>query len=198
MTALTFARASGSYRAPRGSVVGLLDGIDLSDEQKARAQSIIGEAIEAQLLVTLRNADGWARLIELQSERDRTLGALLTNDVDRLLFDVHSAELRRRHAELRPTAPTAPVVLRASVAPFLGGALEIVFRADGMTDAAMESASWQIVHSFRADAEQIGVPRMTIVADILERRDQFATYTKSVKRSFGRQPDGAWSPLPAS
>jgi hypothetical protein len=198
MSAPAFARASGSYRAPRGIVVGLLDGIALSDEQETRAQAIIGEAIEAQLLVTLRNADGWARLLELQAQRDRTLRALLTTDADRALFDAHSAELRRRQSELRPTAATAPVVLRAAVAPILGGALEIVFRADGMTDDVMESASWQIVHSFRADAEQIGVPRMTVSADILERRDQFATYTKSVKRSFGRQPDGAWVPLPAS
>src|SRR5688572_17665598 len=87
-----FARASGSYRAPRGIVAGLLDGIALSDEQEARAQAIIGEAIEAQLLVTLRNADGWARLLELQTMRDRTLRALLTTDADRALFDAHSTE----------------------------------------------------------------------------------------------------------
>jgi hypothetical protein len=198
MSAPAFARASGSYRAPRGIVAGLLDGITLDDEQEARAQAIIGEAVEAQLLVTLRNGDGWARLLELQTQRDRSLRALLTTDADRALFDTHSAELRRRQADLRPTTATAPVVLRAGVAPILGGALEIVFRADGMADDAMESASWQIVHAFRADAEQIGVPRMTIIADILERRDQFATYTKSVKRSFGRQPDGAWVQLPAS
>src|SRR5690349_15938198 len=152
MSAPAFARASGSYRAPRGIVVGLLDGIALSDEQEARAQAIIGEAIEAQLLVTLRNADGWARLLEIQTQRDRSLRALLTTDADRALFDAHSAELRRRQAELRPTAATAPVVLRASVAPILGGALEIIFRADGMTEEAIETASWQIVHAFRADA----------------------------------------------
>jgi len=141
MSAPAFARASGSYRAPRGIVVGLLDGIALSDEQEARAQAIIGEAIEAQLLVTLRNADGWARLLEIQTQRDRSLRALLTTDADRALFDAHSAELRRRQAELRPTAATAPVVLRASVAPILGGALEIIFRADGMTEEAIETVS---------------------------------------------------------
>lgn len=198
MSAPTFGRASGSYRAPRGFVVGLLDGVALSEEQETRAQAIIGEALEAQLLVTLRNADGWTRLLEIQTERDHNLRALLTTDADRAVFDAHSAELRRCQAELRPTAATAPVVLRASVAPILGGVLEMVFRADGMTEDAMESASWQIVHAFRADAEQIGVPRMTVVADILERRDQFATYTRSVKRGFGRQSDGAWVPLPAS
>jgi hypothetical protein len=197
MSAPAFARASGSFRAPRGIVVGLFDGIALSDDLETRAQAIIGEAIEAQLLVTLRNTDGWARLLELQTQRDRALRALLTSDADRALFDAHSAELRRRQAELRPTSPTAPVVLRASVAPILGGSLEVVFRADGMTEETMETASWQIIHAFRGDAEQLGVPRMTVIADILERRDQFATYTRSVKRSFGRQADGAWVPLPA-
>src|SRR4051812_26031677 len=155
MSAPAISRASGSYRQPRGIVAGLFDAIALTDEQERRAQEIIGEAIEAQLLVTLRNADGWARLLELQTQRDRLLRALLTTDADRALFDAHSVDLRRRQAELRPTSPTAPVVLRASVAPILGGTLEIVFRGDGMNDDAMETASWQIVHAFRGDAEQL-------------------------------------------
>ena len=190
-------RAAASYRPPRGIVAGLFDGIALTAEQQKLAQQIVADSIDAQLSVTLRNTDGWARLFELQTTRDKALRALLTTDGDRDLFDRHSTELRRRQAELRPAIMTAPVVLRATIEPLLGGTLEVVFRADGMTEEAMEAASWQIVHAFRGDAEQLGVQRVTAIADVLERRDQFATYMRSVKRSFGRQQDGAWVPLPA-
>src|SRR5207249_1071708 len=116
----------------------------------------------------------------------------------RALFDGHSSELRRRQAELRPIGANAPVVLRVGVAPILGGTLEIVYRADGLSDEAMEGAAWQIVNAFRVDAEQLGMLRISAIADILDRRDEFATYTRSVRRAFGKQNDGAWVPLPAT
>lgn len=190
-------RALPAYKPPRTLVAGLFDGIELNSEQDARALGIITDATEAQLCVTLRNADGWARVTELQSNRDKALRELLSSDRDRSVFDGHCVELRRRQTELRPSIPNAPIVLRTCIAPDLGGTLEVVFRADGMSDETMEGAAWQVVTSFRGDAEQLGVTRMTAIADILDRRDQFATYLRSVKRAFGRQSDGAWVPLPA-
>jgi hypothetical protein len=67
-----------------------------------------------------------------------------------------------------------------------------------MSDDIMQGASWQIVSSFRTDADHFGVTRIATVADILDRRDEFATYSRSVTRVFGRQPDGAWAPLRAT
>jgi hypothetical protein len=197
MGTLSFVRASGAHRPSRTFVAGLFDGIRLTAEQERRAQEIIAESITAQLTVTLRNGDGWVRLAEVQERRDRALRELLSSDTDRALFDSQSTELRRRHAEFQPTNPVVPVVLHAGIAPLLGGTLEVVFRADGMSDEEMETASWQIVHAFRGDAELLDVSRVTAIADILDRRDEFATYTRSVKRTFGRQADGAWVPLPA-
>jgi hypothetical protein len=197
MGAPPFVRGPGAYRPPRSLVAGLFEGVPLSAEQEARAHQIVTEAIEAQMAVTLRNADGWARILDIQTNRDRALRDLLTSDDHRSAFDAHSAELRRRQGELRPASTAAPIVLRVGLAPLLGGTLEIVFRADGMSEEAIETASWQIVHSFRGDAEQVGVTRVTTIADILERRDEYATYVRSIKRTFGKQADGAWVPLPA-
>ena len=88
--------------------------------------------------------------------------------------------------------------MRVGASPNSGGTLEVVFRADGMSDDAMEASSWQIVRAFRIDAEQMGYSRIATVADILERRDRFASYSRSVTRTFGRQLDGAWVALPAA
>jgi hypothetical protein len=185
------------YRPPRGIILGLFDGISLTSEQQSRAHLIIADALEAQLAVTLRNADGWSRIVDVQRSRDKALRELLSTDHDRSLFDDHATELQRRQSDLRSTGPGAPVVLRATIEAIYGGTLEIIFRADGMSDESMERASWQVVHAFRGDAEQLGVPRMIAIADILDRRDEFATYTRSVKRTFGRQHDGEWVPLTA-
>ena len=197
MSVPSFVRVSTPYRPPRGIILGLFEGISLTSEQQARAHHIIADAVESQLAVTLRNADGWSRIADVQSTRDKALRGLLATDRDRSVFDGHSAELQRRQSELRPTGSGAPVVLRATVEAMLGGTLEIVFRADGMSDESIERASWQAVHAFRSDAEQLGLQRMITIADILERREELATYTRSVKRTFGRQQDGAWVPLPA-
>jgi hypothetical protein len=113
------------------------------------------------------------------------------------MFDSRSTELRRREAEQRPLSATAPVVLRVAVAPICGGTLELVFRADGMSDELTEDASWQIVNAFHGDAEQLGVHRISAIADVLERRAEFATYARSVTRTFGRRADGAWVPVRA-
>src|SRR5262245_66494321 len=86
-------RAAASYRPPRGIVAGLFDGIALSADQQKLAQQIVADSIDAQLSVTLRNTDGWARLFELQTARDTALRALLTTDGDREIFDRHSAEV---------------------------------------------------------------------------------------------------------
>jgi hypothetical protein len=192
----TFIREASPYKATRALVARLFEGIRLSVEQETRAREIISDTIGAQLAVTLRNADGWDRLLELLVARDAALRDLLTSDRDRTIFDRHSAEMRRRQSEVAPPA-TIPLVLRAGVVPIHGGTLEIVFRADGMPDGAIEDSSWKLVHAFRGDAELLGVIRMSTIADTLERRDQFATYSCTVTRSFGRQPDGAWVALPA-
>jgi hypothetical protein len=192
----TFIREASPYKATRGLVARLFEGIPLTIEQETRAREIISDTIGKQLAVTLRNADGWERLLELVVARDAALRNLLTSDRNRAVFDRHSAEMRRRQSEVPPPS-TIPVVLRAGVVPIHGGTLEIVFRADGMSDGSIEDSSWQLVHAFRGDAEQLGVTRMSIIADMLERRDQFATYSRTVTRSFAHQPDGAWVALPA-
>jgi hypothetical protein len=198
MSALSFTRTSSPVNASRVLIARLFDGIDLDSEQEARAWDIIGEAIEARLAVTLRNADGWSRIMAINAERDATLRLLLPADGDRALFDAHTADLRRQQAQQRPVSDGAPVVLRVSSAPSAGGTLEIVFRADGMSDAASETAAWQVVRAFHTDAEQMGLARISTIADILERRDRFATYSRSVTRMFGRQSDGAWVALPSA
>ena len=197
MSAPSFVLTAVPYKATVGLIATLFDGIALTPQQDRDAREIISRAIDAQLAVTLRNTDGWDRLIELHAERDLSLRELLSCDRDRNVFDARSAELRRRQLEQRPTTANAPVVLRLGVVPLLGGTLEIVFRADGMADDATESASWQIVNAFRSDAEFVGVSRISTIADILERRDEFATYARSITRTFGRQGDGAWVPMRA-
>jgi len=196
MNSLSFVRASSPYNSSRTLILKLFDGIELDGTQEARALEIIAETIDARLAVTLRNADGWSRLQTINAGRDAQLRALLTNDGDKALFDAHCAELRRQQSDARPMADHAPVVLRVGVAPIAGGTLEIVYRADGMTDEAMESACWQIVRAFRGDADQMGLNRIATIADILERRDRFASYSRSVTRAYGRQGDGSWVPLP--
>jgi len=129
--------------------------------------------------------------------RDAALRALLTTEADRAEFDARVAELQRQEAQARPMSGTAPVVLRVSTTPIAGGTLEIVYRGDGMSDQAMEAAAWQIVRAFRADAELMGLRRIATIADVLERREEFATYSRSVLRTFGRQPDRSWAALPA-
>ena len=198
MNTLSFARTSSPVVASRVLINRLFDGIELDPEQEARAFEIVAESIEARLSVTLRNADGWSRLTSLSASRDAALRALLTTDGDRALFDAHAGELRRTQSEVRPIGDNAPVVLRVGASPNSGGTLEVVFRADGMSDDAMEASSWQIVRAFRIDAEQMGYSRIATVADILERRDRFASYSRSVTRTFGRQLDGAWVALPAA
>jgi hypothetical protein len=197
MNSPSFARVSSPSNASRVLFTRLFDGIDLDPEQEARALEIVAESISARLAVTLRNADGWSRLTALSTSRDAALRALLASDDDRAIFDGHTAELRRQQADGRPPADTAPVVLRVGSAPSSGGTLEIVYRGDGMSDDAMEAASWQIVRTFRSDAEQMGLTRLAAIADIFERRDRFASYSRSVTRTFGRQSDGAWVALPA-
>jgi hypothetical protein len=198
MNTLSFTRTSSPFNASRALIARLFEGIDLDPDREARAWDVIGEAIEARLAVTLRNADGWSRITAINAERDAALRLLLTSDADREAFDAHAAELRRQQAEQRPAGDNAPVVLRVSSAPNSGGTLEIVFRADGMSDEAMEAASWQIIRAFRSDAEQMGLARIATIADILERRDRYASYSRSVARTFGRQADGAWVALPAA
>lgn len=198
MSTFSTVHTAGTYQPPRGIVAGLFDGIALSVEQQFSAQKIVADAIDAQLTVTLRNADGWARLLEVHAMRDRALRALLATEADREMFDQHATQLRHRQTELRPPVANAPIVFRATVVPYLGGMLEIVFRADGMSDESIATASTQVVHAFRTDAEQLGLPKMSAIADVLERRDEFATYSRSIKRTYGRQVDGAWMLLPAA
>ena len=197
MTAPPFVRAALPYKATVGLIATLFEGITLSAQQNQQAREIITRAIDAQLGITLRNTDGWDRVMEVHAERDAELRCLLTCDHDRSMFDNRSTELRRREAEKRPLSATAPVVLRVAVVPIHGGTLEIVFRGDGMADEATEDASWQIVNAFHGDAEQLGVHRIGVIADLLERRDEFATYARSVTRTFGRQADGGWVPIRA-
>ncbi len=194
----SFVRASSPFNASRVLISRLFDGIDLDMDHEARAFEIVAESIEARLAVTLRNADGWSRLTALNATRDSALRALLTSDGDRALFDAHCAELRRQVAETKPGGDSAPVVLHVRTVPLSGGTLEIAYRADGMADENMEAASWHIVRAFRTDAEEMGLSRIATVADILERRDQFASYSRSVTRTFGRQTDGSWVALPAT
>ena len=198
MNSLSFVRTSSPFNGSRALILRLFDGIELDPDQEVRAFEIVADSIDARLAVTLRNADGWSRLTALNTSRDSALRALLALDGDRALFDAHCAELRRQQADNRPTGDNAPVVLRVGAAPISGGTLEIVYRADGMSDDAMEAASWQIVRAFRIDAEQMGLSRIATIADILERRDRFASYSRSVTRTFGRQGDGAWVALPAA
>ncbi|MGH7618981.1 MAG: hypothetical protein ACREPM_17310 [Gemmatimonadaceae bacterium] len=197
MNSLSFVRASSPFNASRALIARLFDGIELDPNQEARALELVSESIDAGLAVTLRNADGWSRLIALNSSRDAALRMLLASDGDRALFDAHSAELKRQMAANKPSSDNAPVVLRVGSSPMSGGTLEIVYRADGMADEAMEASSWHIVRAFRNDAEQMGLSRISTIADILERRDKFASYSRSVTRTFGRQTDGSWVALPA-
>jgi hypothetical protein len=198
MNPLPFIRSSPPFVASRALIARLFEGIELEPEQDARAFEIVAESIEARLTVTLRNADGRSRLTALNASRDAALRALLTADVDRALFDAHAAELRQQQTEHRPSNENAPVVLRVSAAPISGGTLEIVYRGDGMSDQAMEAASWHIVRAFKSDADLMGFSRIATIADILERRDRFASYSRSVTRTFGRQSDGSWAALPAA
>jgi hypothetical protein len=197
MSAPSFVRAAFPYKATVGLIATLFEGITLSPQQDREAREIISRAIDTQLTITLRNTDGWDRVMEVHAERDAGLRELLNCDRDRTMFDGRSTELRRRQAEQRPLTATAPVVLRVAVVPISGGTLELVFRADGMADEATEAASWQIVNAFHRDAEQLGVLRISAIADVLERRDEFATYARSITRTFGRQSDGAWIPVRA-
>ena len=198
MSSLPFLRSSSPFNASRALIARLFNGIELDPDQEARALEIVAESIDARLAVTLRNADGWSRLVALNASRDVALRSLIHEPDDRARFDAQCAELRAVQAEHRPSFDNAPVVLRVGAAPLSGGTLEIVYRADGMSDAAMESASWHIVRAFRSDAEQMGLSRIATVADILERRDRFASYSRSVTRMFGRQSDGSWVALPAA
>jgi hypothetical protein len=197
MSSLPFIRSSSPFNASRALIARLFSGIELDPDREARALEIIAESIDARLAVTLRNADGWSRLLSLNSSRDTALRTLLVSERDRALFDAHAAELRALQSEERPIFDNAPVVLRVGAAPLSGGTLEIVYRADGMSDEAMEAASWYVVRAFHGDAELMGLTRIAAVADILERRDQFASYSRSVTRMFGRQSDGSWVALPA-
>jgi hypothetical protein len=198
MSSLSFVRTSSPFVVSRALMNRLFDGIELDPEQEARAFEIVAESIDARLGVTLRNADGWNRLAAMSVSRDTTLRSLLTTDGDRALFDAHAAELRRSQGDMRPIGDNAPVVLRLGASAAAGGTLEIVYRGDGMSDEAMEAASWQVVRAFRTDAEQMGLSRIAAIADVLERRDRFASYSRSVTRTFGRQLDGAWVALPAT
>jgi hypothetical protein len=198
MNSLSFVRSSSPFAASRAVIAMLFEGIELDSDQEARALEIVAESIDARLAVTLRNADGWSRLVALNAARDASLRALLSSGGDLGRFDERVAELKRQQAESRPTFDNAPVVLRVGVSPIAGGTLEIVYRGDGMSDDAMEAASWHVVRGFRADADQMGLSRIAAIADILERRDRFATHSRSVTRTFGRQGDGAWVALPAS
>lgn len=198
MSSLPFIRSSSPFNASRALIARLFNGIELDPDQEARALEIVAESIDARLAVTLRNADGWSRLMALNVSRDAALRSLIASPDDRARFDAQCAELRAVQAEHRPSFDNAPVVLRVGAAPLSGGTLEIVYRADGMSDAAMEAAAWHIVRAFRSDAEQMGLSRIATVADILERRDRFASYSRSVTRTFGRQSDGAWVALPAA
>ncbi len=198
MSSLPFIRSSSPFNASRALIARLFGGIELDPNLEARALEIVAESIDARLAVTLRNADGWSRLVALNASRDAALRLLIASEPDRANFDARSAELRAAQAEHRPSFDNAPVVLRVGAAPLSGGTLEIVYRADGMSDDAMEAASWHIVRAFRSDAEQMGLSRIAAVADILERRDRFASYSRSVTRTFGRQGDGSWVALPAA
>jgi hypothetical protein len=198
MSSLPFVRSSSPFNASRALIARLFSGIELDPDREARALEIVAESIDARLAVTLRNADGWSRLVALNASRDAALRSLIATPDDRARFDAQCAGLRAAQAEQRPSFDNAPVVLRVGAAPLSGGTLEIVYRADGMSDQAMEAASWHIVRAFRSDAEQMGLSRIATVADILERRDTFASYSRSVTRTFGRQSDGSWVALPAA
>jgi hypothetical protein len=197
MSSLSFIRSSSPFNASRALIAKLFKGIELDPDQDARALEIVAESIDARLAVTLRNADGWSRLVALNASRDSALRSLIASEPDRVRFEAHAADLRAAEAEHRPSFENAPVVLRVGAASLSGGTLEIVYRADGMSDEAMEAASWYIVRAFRSDAEQMGLSRIAAIADILERRDQYVSYSRSVTRTFGRQSDGSWVALPA-
>ena len=120
MSSLPFLRSSSPFNASRALIARLFSGIELDPDHEARALEIVAESIDARLAVTLRNADGWSRLVALNASRDAALRSLIDTPDDRARFDAQCAELRAVQAEHRPSFDNAPVVLRVGRRAALG------------------------------------------------------------------------------